>query len=153
MRYKFASTKKSLVVLFLWLVVFSNSNAVSGRVIKIEFTEFDTYSLEVIHINVGDTVEWLPTNSGHNVEFIITPQMVPLPEKSKMNEFHSMIFEEAGMYVYGCTPHLNTGMLGLIVVGNDFHNIKDTQKTRLSPVANSVLERLVAKAKSEFKGD
>ena len=153
MRYKFASTKKSLVVLFLWLVVFSNSNAVLGRVIKIEFTEFDTYSLEVIHINVGDTVEWLPTNSGHNVEFIITPQMVPLPEKSKMDEFHSMIFEEAGMYVYGCTPHLNTGMLGLIVVGNDFHNIKDTQKTRLSPVANSVLERLVAKAKSEFKGD
>ena len=153
MRYKFASTKKSLVVLFLWLVVFSNSNAVSGRVIKIEFTEFDTYSLEVIHINVGDTVEWLPTNSGHNVEFIITPQMVPLPEKSKMNEFHSMIFEEAGMYVYGCTPHLNTGMLGLIVVGNDFHNIKDTQQTKLSPVANSVLERLVAKAKSEFKGD
>tara|TARA_B100001057_G_scaffold13335_2_gene12519 strand:+ start:576 stop:1037 length:462 start_codon:yes stop_codon:yes gene_type:complete len=153
MRYKFASTKKSLVVLFLWLVVFSNSNAVLGRVIKIEFTEFDTYSLEVIHINVGDTVEWLPTNSGHNVEFIITPQMVPLPEKSKMNEFHSMIFEEAGMYVYGCTPHLNTGMLGLIVVGNDFHNIKDTQQTKLSPVANSVLERLVAKAKSEFKGD
>ena len=153
MRYKFASTKKSLVVVFLWLVVFSNSNAVLGKVIKIEFTEFDTYSLEVIHINVGDTVEWLPTNSGHNVEFIITPQMVPLPEKSKMNEFHSMIFEEVGMYVYGCTPHLNTGMLGLIVVGNDFHNIKDTQKTKLSPVATSVLERLVAKAKSEFKGN
>ena len=153
MRYKFSSTKKSLVVLFLWLMIFSNSNAVLGRVIKIEFTEFDTYSLEVIHINVGDTVEWLPTNSGHNVEFIITPQMVPLPEKSKMNEFHSMIFEEAGMYVYGCTPHLNTGMLGLIVVGKDFHNIKDTQQTKLSPVANSVLERLVAKAKSEFKGD
>ena len=124
-----------------------------GKVIKIEFTEFDTYNSEVIHINVGDTVEWLPTNRGHNVEFIITPQMVPLPEKSKMNEFHSMIFEEAGMYVYGCTPHLNTGMLGLIVVGNDFHNIKDTQKTKLSPVANSVLERLVAKAKSEFKGN
>ena len=153
MRYKFASTKKSLVVVFLWLVVFSNSNAVLGKVIKIEFTEFDTYNLEVIHINVGDTVEWLPTNSGHNVEFIITPQMVPLPEKSKMNEFHSMIFEEVGMYVYGCTPHLNTGMLGLIVVGNDFHNIKDTQKTKLSPVATSVLERLVAKAKSEFKGN
>ena len=149
MRYKFASTKKSLVVVFLWLVVFSNSNAVLGKVIKIEFTEFDTYNLEVIHINVGDTVEWLPTNSGHNVEFIITPQMVPLPEKSRINEFHSMIFEEAGMYVYGCTPHLNTGMLGLIVVGN----IKDTQKTKLSPVANSVLERLVEKAKSELRGD
>ena len=80
---------------------------------KIEFTEFDTYSLEVIHINVGETVEWLPTNEGHNVEFIIAPKMVSLPKKSKMDEFHSMIFQEAGIYVYGCTPHLNTGMLGV----------------------------------------
>ena len=153
MRYKFASTKKLSVLLFLWLIVFANSNAVLAKVIKIEFTEFDTYSLEIIHINVGDTVEWLPTNEGHNVEFIIAPQMASLPEKSQMNEFHSMIFEEAGIYVYGCTPHLNTGMLGLIVVGNDFHNIQNIQETRLSPVATSVLERLVTKAKSKFKGD
>ena len=152
MGYEFASTKKLSVVLFLWLIVFANSNAVLAKVIKIEFTEFDTYSLEIIHINVGDTVEWLPTNEGHNVEFIIAPQMASLPEKSQMNEFHSMIFKEAGIYVYGCTPHMNTGMLGLIVVGNDFHNIQDIEGSRLSPVANSVLERLVTKAKSEFKG-
>ena len=83
----------------------------------------------------------------------MTPIMASSPEKSQMNEPHSMIFQEAGIYVYGCTPHLNTGMLGLIVVGNDFHNIKDINEIKLSPVANSVLKRLVKKAKSQLKSD
>ena len=153
MKIRIVGIRKSLITVFLWLLVFVSSNAVAAKVIKIEFTEFDTYSLEIIHIDVGDTVEWIPTNEGHNVEFIITPTMVSLPEKSKMNEPHSMIFQEAGIYVYGCTPHLNTGMLGLIVVGNDFHNIEDINEIKLSPVATSVLKRLAIKAKSNFKSD
>ena len=153
MGIRLVGIRKSLITVFLWLIVLAVSNAVAAKVIKIEFTEFDTYSLEIIHINVGDTVEWLPTNEGHNVEFIITPKMFSVPKKSKMNEFYSMIFREAGIYVYGCTPHLNTGMLGLIVVGNDFHNIEDINEIKLSPVATSVLKRLTIKAKSNFKSD
>ena len=153
MGIRLVGIRKSLITVFLWLIVLAVSNAVAAKVIKIEFTEFDTYSSEIIHINVGDTVEWLPTNEGHNVEFIITPKMVSVPKKSKMNESYSMIFQEAGVYVYGCTPHLNTGMLGLIVVGNDFHNIEDINEIKLSPVATSVLKRLTIKAKSNFKSD
>ena len=153
MGIRLVGIRKSLITVFLWLIVLAVSNAVAAKVIKIEFTEFDTYSLEIIHINVGDAVEWLPTNEGHNVEFIITPKIISLPKKSKMSEFHSMIFREAGIYVYGCTPHLNTGMLGLIVVGNDFHNIEDINEIKLSPVATSVLKRLTIKAKSNFKSD
>ena len=153
MKIKFVLVKQLLIYLCFCVTVFASSDAAVAKVTKIEFTEFDTYSLEIIHINVGDTVEWIPTNEGHNVEFIITPTMVSLTEKSKMNEPHSMIFQEAGIYVYGCTPHLNTGMLGLIVVGNDFHNIEDINEVKLSPVANSVLKRLAKKAKSQFKGD
>ena len=153
MGIRLVGIRKSLITAFLWLIVFAISNVVAAKVIKIEFTEFDTFSLEIIHINVGDTVEWLPTIEGHNVEFIITPKMVSLPKKSKMSEFHSMIFQEVGIYVYGCTPHLNTGMLGLIVVGNDFHNIEDINEIKLPPVATSVLKRLVIKAKSNFKSN
>ena len=145
--------KQLLIYLYFCLTAFTSSEAALAKVTKIEFTEFDTYSLEIIHINVGDSVEWLPTNKGHNVEFIMTPTMVSLPEKSKMNEPYSMIFQEAGIYVYGCTPHLNSGMLGLIVVGNDFHNIEDINEIKLSPVANSVLKRLAKKAKSQFNSD
>ena len=153
MKINFVINKKLVIYLCFCLTVFANIDAAVAKVTKIEFTEFDTYSLEIIHINIGDSVEWLPTNKGHNVEFIMTPTMVSLPEKSKMNEPYSMIFQEAGIYVYGCTPHLNTGMLGLIVVGNDFHNIEDINEIKLSPVANSVLKRLAKKAKSQFNGD
>ena len=153
MKINFLINKQLLIYLCFCLTAFTSSDAAVAKVTKIEFTEFDTYSLEIIHINVGDSVEWLPTNKGHNVEFIITPTMVSLPEKSKMNEPYSMIFQEAGIYVYGCTPHLNTGMLGLIVVGNDFHNIEDINEIKLSPVANSVLKRLAKKAKSQFKSN
>ena len=153
MKINFVINKQLFIYLCFCLTAFTSSDAALAKVTKIEFTEFDTYSLEIIHINVGDTVEWIPTNEGHNVEFIITPTMVSLTEKSKMNEPHSMIFQEAGIYVYGCTPHLNTGMLGLIVVGNDFHNIEDINELKLSPVADSVLKRLAKKAKSHFKSD
>ena len=153
MKIKFVLVKQFLIYLCFCIPVFASSGAAVAKVTKIEFTEFDTYSLEIIHINAGDSVEWLPTNEGHNVEFIMTPKMVSLPEKSKMNEPVSMIFEEPGIYVYGCTPHLNTGMIGLIVVGNDFHNIEDINEIKLSPVANSVLKRLAKKAKPQFRSD
>jgi len=153
MKINFVINKQLLIYICFCLTAFTSSDAALAKVTKIEFTEFDTYSLEIIHINVGDSVEWLPTNEGHNVEFIMTPTMVSLPEKSKMNEPYSMIFQEAGIYVYGCTPHLNTGMLGLIVVGNDFHNIEDINEIKLSPVADSVLKRLAKKAKSQFHSD
>ena len=153
MKINFLMNKQLLIYLCFCLTAFTSSDDAVAKVTKIESTEFDTYSLEIIRINVGDSVEWLPTNKGHNVEFIMTPTMVSLPEKSKMNEPYSMIFQEAGIYVYGCTPHLNTGMLGLIVVGNDFHNIEDINEIKLSPVANSVLKRLAKKAKSQFNSD
>ena len=119
-----------------------------AEAIQVEFTEFDTFSIEVVHIAVGDTVEWLPKNSGHNVEFIAGPQMNALPKNSKMDDFHSVVFKTPGIYLYGCTPHLNMGMLGLIVVGNDLHNLEKLRNVKLSRIAKSVLEDLTKIAKS-----
>jgi pseudoazurin len=130
------------------LALFINSPGVSADIIKIQFTKFDAYSNEIVHINIGDVVEWIPTNEGHNVEFLIAPQKDFLPKKSKMNELYSLIFEEPGIYVYGCTPHLNAGMLGLIVVNNDFHNIEHVNNLKLSPVAVSVLKKMLKKVSS-----
>ena len=144
---KMLSCQKFFTTLYLWLSLFSYTKSAFAEVLTIEFTEFDSYSMEILHINVGDTVNWLPTNAGHNVEFIITPRMESMPKKSGMNEPYIITFEEPGIYVYGCTPHLNTGMLGIIVVENNFHNIKYANEIRLSPVADSVLKRLLRKAK------
>ncbi len=121
----------------------------SAENIEIEFTEDDAYSIEVARINVGDTIKWLPKNEGHNVEFLGAPKMSSLPEKSKIDAPHSLIFNVPGVYLYGCTPHGNMGMLGLVIVGNDLHNLESIKKIKLSPVATSVLRRLIRIAQSD----
>lgn len=134
------------LLIFINLVVVSKITA--AETIKIEFTEDDSYSIEVAFIDVGDTIEWLPKNEGHNVEFLVGPNMNALPNNSKMDEFHSVLFKTPGIYLYGCTPHLNMGMLGLIIVGKDFHNLEKVNEVELSFVANSVLGRLIKTAQS-----
>ena len=133
-----------LITLIISLLLISN--LVNAETIQIEFTENDTYSLEIAKINVGDTIEWLPKNRGHNVEFLAGPDMNALPPKSKLNSLHSVIFELPGVYLYQCTPHGNMGMLGLVVVENDFHNLQNLNEIKLSRVATSVLKRLTKKA-------
>ena len=119
-----------------------------AETIQIDFTSDDSYSIEVAKINVGDTIEWSPKNEGHNVEFLGGPDFSSLPEKSDLNAFHSFTFNLPGVYLYHCTPHGNMGMLGLVIVGNDFHNLKDIEGTELSHVAKSVLQRLIRIAQS-----
>ena len=108
-------------------------------------------TIQVAHINIGDRIDWLPKSQGHNVEFLAGPKMDELPPNSKMNQFHSVVFRVPGIYLYGCTPHLNMGMLGLIIVGNDIHNLDQIKKIELSYVATSVLERLSIIAQSDSK--
>ncbi len=119
-----------------------------GETIQISFTQFDTYSPEVAHIEVGDTVVWLPTSEGHNVEFLAGPEMNNIPPKSVVNSSHSILFKKSGIYLYGCTPHLNIGMIGLVVVGNDLRNIKNIKEVELPRVAKSVLQKLIVDAQS-----
>ena len=136
-----------LLNIFSAIILLIISNTVYSKTIQIDFTPYETYSIEVAHIDVGDTIEWLP-NADHNVEFLGGPDMSSLPEKSKFNVFYSVNFNAPGVYLYHCTPHGNMGMLGLVIVGNDFHNLKDIEGIELSRVAKSVLKRLIRIAKS-----
>ena len=137
-----------LKTLFFIITVLTVAEVVLAKTIQIEFTEDDSYSIEVVRIDIGDTIEWLPKNKGHNVEFLIGPKMNSLPVKSKIDERHSVVFTIPGVYLYGCTPHANMGMLGLIIVGNDFHNIEKLKEIELPRVATSVLKRLIRIAQS-----
>ena len=140
-----------LMTLFTIMALLTISKAALAETIQIEFTENDLYSIEVARIDVGDTIEWLPKDEGHNVELLVGPKTNSLPTKSKIDEVFSVIFKVPGVYLYGCTPHGNMGMLGLIIVGNDFHNMEKVKKFQLSPVATSVLKRLIRIAQSYSK--
>tara|TARA_R100001129_G_scaffold179214_1_gene155798 strand:+ start:183 stop:626 length:444 start_codon:yes stop_codon:yes gene_type:complete len=80
------------------------------------------YSVDVARIDVGDTITWLPTEKGHNVEFKVGPKGWKAPKKSPMNREVEMTFDMPGIYFYQCTPHKNIGMIGLVIVGDDVSN-------------------------------
>ena len=136
------------LIIFLFYFIIMSSRFSFAETIQIDFTADDSYSVEVAKINVGDTIEWSPKNEGHNVEFLGGPDFSSLPEKSDLNAFYSVTFNLPGVYLYHCTPHGNMGMLGLVIVGNDFHNLKDIEEIELSRVAKSVLQRLIRIAQS-----
>ena len=142
---------RAFIILFSVVTVLITPKVASVKTIQIEFTENDSYSIEVANINIGDTIEWLPKNEGHNVEFLAGPEMALLPIKSEINKAYSVVFKVPGVYLYGCTPHGNMGMLGLIIVGNDFHNLEKIKNIQLSHVATSVFKRLIRIAQSHSK--
>ena len=139
---------KIIFILILAAALYIIPRISLGEIVQIEFTENDAYSIEVARIKVGDSIEWLPTDEGHNVQFLAGPLVNSLPPKSKIDERHIVVFSEPGVYLYGCTPHANMGMLGLVVVGTDLHNLESIKQTDLSPIASSVLRRLIRIAKS-----
>ena len=86
------------------------------------------YSEEIASIEVGDTVTWVPTDKGHNVEMISSPN--DLKFKSKNNKEAKITFEVPGLYLYWCTPHKGMGMIGLVVVGGDTSNADTVARRR-----------------------
>ena len=134
---------------YTWVVIAGVllTSTLNAKTIQIDFTPHEIFSIEVAHVDVGDTIEWLP-NVDHNVEFLGGPDMNSLPEKSKFNVSYSVNFELPGVYLYHCTPHGNTGMLGLVVVGNNFDNLKDIEEIEVSSVSKSILQKLIRIAKA-----
>ena len=81
------------------------------------------YSEDITRIDVGDTVTWVPTSKGHNVEFIAGPDGWDAPKKSKNNKEVSITFDMPGVYLYQCSPHKSMGMIALVVVGEGTNDV------------------------------
>lgn len=75
------------------------------------------YKPLVIHVEPGDTVAW-DNMSTHNVEMIegLIPEGAEL-FTSPMGKDYRHTFEEEGVYIYICTPHIGLAMGGAVVVG------------------------------------
>ena len=81
------------------------------------------YSEDITLIDVGDTVTWVPTSKGHNVEFIAGPDGWDAPKKSKLSKQYTFTFDAPGVYLYQCTPHKSMGMIAIVVVGDGDNDI------------------------------
>ena len=100
------------------------------------------FSEEVVNVDVGDTVTWLPSSKGHNVEMISSPNKMKF--KSKNGKEAEITFETPGIYYYLCTPHKGMGMIGLVVVDNNISNIDDVKKAKAYGKSKKKLKKLLA---------
>ena len=81
------------------------------------------YSEDISTIEVGDSITWLPTSKGHNVEFIAGPDGWDAPRKSKLSKEVTITFDTPGVYLYQCSPHKSMGMIALVVVGEGTNDV------------------------------
>ena len=99
------------------------------------------YSQEIVEIAAGSTVKWVPTDKGHNVEIIASPNDMKF--KSKNGKEASVTFETPGIYYYWCTPHKGMGMIGLVVVGGDTSNNAQILKAKAIGKSKKKLKALL----------
>lgn len=73
---------------------------------------------QLLKIAPGDTVHFVATDKGHNVQSI--DGMIPAGAQSfsgGIGENLNVTFTVPGVYGYRCMPHGSLGMVGLVVVG------------------------------------
>ena len=105
----------------------------------------NVYSPELVQIEPGDTINWVATDRGHNVEFVrgAFPKGVK-PFRSKIGKDVSYTFSKPGVYVYKCTPHYGMGMVGIIIVGDQSGRLKEIASKKYPGKAGKRIKALLA---------
>ena len=106
----------------------------------------------ITYAKSGDTLKFVQM-AGHDTETI--EGMFPegaTPWKATMGqEGFSVTLDKEGAYIYKCNPHMTTGMVGAIVVGDGVPENLATLETALPNV--KVGKNMVARAIKKIKED
>ena len=136
-------------IIFILLALFSPTSLFAADITiemlnKLE-KENMVFSKKIVKIDVGDTVFWKATNSGHNVEFVMKGGVPKGVEKfkSKVGKDTEYSFTIPGIYAYWCTPHKSMGMIGFIIVGNDFSNLESIKSIKYIGKSKKMAETLI----------
>ena len=137
-----------LRIFFIFIIFFTSpilANTFSIDMLNIRSDgQSMVYSEDVLKVEVGDTVVWKPKDKGHNVEFIIGPDAIELPKKSRINQEFTYTFEKSGVYFYQCTPHKSMGMIAVIIVGDDLTNLDQVKSVRVFGKSKRKLEEILS---------
>ena len=139
-------TLKILITTFILLFFTSSSFAADENIEMLNKLgkESMVYSKKIARVNVGDTVTWLATSKGHNVEFIKGGVPAGVDKfKSKFNKDVSYKFTIPGIYAYWCTPHKSMGMIGFVVVGDNKSNLDDIKKIKYVAKSKKIAPNLI----------
>ena len=132
-----------IFIIFFISPVFANTFTVDMLNVRADGQSM-VYSEDVLKVAVGDTVVWKPKDKGHNVEFIIGPDALELPKKSRINQEFAYTFEKPGVYFYQCTPHKSMGMIALVIVGDDLSNLDQVKSVRVFGKSKRKLEEILS---------
>ena len=135
-----------LLLLSLWSGLAVAADTTIEMLNKLD-NEYMVFSKKIVYIDSGDIVFWKATDKGHNVEFV--KRAVPTGVKafkSKLNQDTKYKFSVPGIYAYWCTPHKTMGMIGFVIVGNDFSNFNEVAKAKFlgksKKIAKTILEQI-----------
>ena len=131
------------IIILLYPIVSYSADITVEMLNKRADGQIMVYSEDISRIDVGDTITWVPTTKGHNVEFLVGPDGWEAPKRSKMNKEYSYKFEIPGIYFYQCTPHKGMGMIALVVVGGDTSNKDAIAKVKVVAKAKKKLPQLI----------
>ena len=105
-----------------FLVILSGAALAESHEVQMLNTGSDgvmVFEPAVLSINPGDSVTFKATNPGHNSESMEGM----MPEGAEgwqggMGQDVTVTFDQDGVYVYQCTPHVMMAMVGVIKVGS-----------------------------------
>jgi pseudoazurin len=123
------------------------ANTLSAATFEVEMLnrlgkESMVYSQSVVNIQSGDTVKWLATTKGHNVQFLSVPEGVSA-FRSKLNVDTEYTFTVPGIYLYQCTPHKNMGMIAVVVVDGNKDNLNAITSARVAGKSKQRLAKII----------
>lgn len=142
---------KKIFLVFLMLVSLEAKNYKVKMLDIDEKGETMVFDPGFLHIEVGDSVTFLPTHKSHYVQSKVIPDGAN-HFLSKLDEEVTFTFNNEGVYIYVCPPHQMMSMVGIIQVGNavNIQKVREmipklerramTNKGRLSEYAKQIQE-------------
>ena len=102
------------------------------------------FSKELVFLEVGESLLWRATDKTHSVMFLTDgiPHGVET-FRSPFNVDGRFLFKTPGVYVYKCLAHYGMGMIGVVVVGRDTHNLDKVKKLKLLPAPQRKLLNII----------
>jgi pseudoazurin len=108
------------------------------------------FSEELIEVEVGDIVRFVPTDKGHNAQSV----KGALPDgqeafKGRINQEIEVEITAPGLIAVICQPHVTVGMAALIMAGGDVSNADEVLDARIRGKSADKIEELVAEAREK----
>ena len=80
--------------------------------------QYMVFEPAMVKASVGDTIKFMPTNPGHNVQSI--DGMVPAGAAKVVGQYNKevdLVVTKPGIYGVKCVPHYSMGMVAIVDVG------------------------------------